>query len=274
VSQEYYRVLALDPFKGSIDPEYENSEFLEAISECGEFLDKPSSRILLDSRNRVGVVSLPISENKTRDIVIKEFRTKGIDKLKSAIISSKASKAWKGGMALFKEGLGTPRPIAYLEKKEGLFLEESFYLSEWVNNAEEIRILFRKLTSDELNRLVKELSKYLSICHKKGILHRDLSDGNILVKKDSADKYLFYTIDSNRIRLKRKIGILSRIKSLIRLGIPADFQRFFLEQYLGTSRIRKGLWLWYKINKSKYTFYNEIKNKLRLRQITQKLKIQ
>jgi serine/threonine protein kinase len=118
------------------------------------------------------------------------------------------------------------------------------------------------------------LSQYLSTCHKKGILHRDLSDGNILVKKDESGKLRFYLIDTNRIRIKKRIGLLSGLKSLVRLGVPFDFQRFFLEHYLGATHVKRFYWFWYRINKSLYSNFVELKKKLRLRQLAQKLKIQ
>jgi hypothetical protein len=67
---------------------------------------------------------------------------------------------------------------------------------------------------------------------------------------------------------------LSGVKSLVRLGVPLDFQRFFLQHYLETPHVKRFPWFWYRINKSLYTQFVELKRKLRLRQLAQKLKIQ
>lgn len=222
----------------------------------------------------MGVISLTHKEGRTADFVIKEFRTQGVDKLKSAFLPSKASKAWRGGVALLERGIETPFPTAYIEKKRRLFLDQSFYLSKMVSEVEEIRFLFRNLPQEELQNLCEELALHLSLCHTKGILHRDLSDGNILVKKDESGEFKFYLIDTNRIRIKKRLGVLRRIRNLIRLGVPRLYQRFFLQRYLGIPEVNQYLWFWYRANKIVFTWYVELKNKLRLKIVAQKLKIQ
>ena len=177
-------------------------------------------------------------------------------------------------MALIERGIDTPPPVAYLERKKGIFLNESFFLAERISGVEEIRFLFTRLLPAKLQKLMASLSQHLSLCHKKGILHHDLSDGNILVRREKSGEYRFYLIDTNRIRIKRRIGLLTGIKNLVRLGIPSELQRPFLDQYLGATPIKKFIWFWYKMNKMTYSNFIELKKKLRLRQLAQKLKIQ
>jgi len=193
----------MPPFKGRIQDAYNYPDFIQAISDCQSLLKEPETEILLDSRNRVGVVALPLPGQKEVDVVIKEFRTRGVNKLKSLFLSGKAHRAWQGGMAMVEIGIETPPPVAYFEKKKGLFLRQSFFLTEMIRDVEEIRSLFRDLPSSELRELLNSLSRYLSHCHEKGVLHRDLSDGNILVKKDESGGFRFYLIDTNRVRIKK-----------------------------------------------------------------------
>lgn len=274
MKQEYDQPLSLPPFKGRIKTSYNHPLFVQEISDCSRLLSDRDTEILLDRRNRVGVVALPQQDESKVDIVIKEFRSRGVNRLKSLFLRGKAVKSWRGAVALVERGIETPPPVAYLERRKGLFLDQSFFLAERVGGVEEIRFLFPKLPPSELRRLLISLSQHLSTCHKKGILHRDLSDGNILVKKDKQGEFSFYLIDTNRIRIKKRIGPLSRIKSLIRLGVPLDFQRFFLQHYLGATQMKRFHWFWYRINKTSYTHFVELKKKLRLRQLAQKLKIQ
>ena len=266
--------LAVPSYKGRIQEVYNTTDFIQAISDCQKLLSDPESEILLDSRNRIGAVSLPLSGQKKMDVVIKEFRTRGVDKLKSLFLPSKAFRAWRGGMALAEKGIDTPHPVAYLEKRKMLFLSQSFFLTERINGVQEIRYLFLGLPPKELQEALVSLGQYLSNCHKKGILHRDLSDGNILVKKEESGEFRFYLIDTNRIRIKERIKPLKRIKNLIRLGVPPGLQRYFLDQYSGKGRIKGFHWFWYRFNKKVYANYVELKKKLRLRQLARKLKIQ
>ena len=274
MKQEYDQPLSLPPLKGRIKTSYNHSLFVQAISDCSRLLSDQDTEILLDRRNRVGVVALPQQDESKIDIVIKEFRSRGVNRLKSLFLRGKAFKSWRGAVALVERGIETPPPVAYLKKRKGLFLDQSFFLAERIGGVEEIRFLFPKLPPSELRRLLVSLSQNLFTCHKKGILHRDLSDGNILVKKDKQGEFRFYLIDTNRIRIKKRIGLLSAVKSLVRLGVPLDFQRFFLQHYLGTTHVKRFHWFWYRMNKSSYTQFVELKKKLRLRQLAQKLKIQ
>jgi serine/threonine protein kinase len=274
MTDEFGVRLELDPFSGRIHPDFNTSGFTVAISDCAALLSDPSCRILEESRNRIGVVRLSLDEERAVEIVIKEFRTQGVDKLKSRFQASKARRAWRGSLALAEAGFGTPLPIAYLEKRTRSFLEQSFFLTEYISDVTEIRILFRELSSDALDQLLRELACYLSRCTETGIYHRDLSDGNILVRKGSNGQNQFFLLDTNRIRCKNKPGTLRGIKSLIRLGIPRDRQKAFLAYYVHRPGLSGWPWLWYRLNKISYTNYVAFKRALGLRKITQKLKIQ
>lgn len=266
--------LNLPPYKGRIQSRYNNPAFLESISDCQGLLDKPSSRILLEGRNRVGSCLLRMADGETQDVVIKEFRILGINKIKSIVLASKACKAWKGSSMLVQKEISTPNPVAYLEARKGLFLDRGFFLTEMVEDVEEIRNLFFSLREKELESLLTELARYLSQCKEKGIIHRDLSDGNILVKRIDEGRFGFYLVDTNRIRYRRHAGMLRSVKNLIRLGIPPAHQRLFLQEYLRPKRPNNFLWFWYKLNKHTFTGYLGFKRRFRLKKIAQKLKIQ
>lgn len=271
--EEFGLPLDMPPFQGKIHPDYRNPRFLEAIFDCHSLLSLPSCEILLDSRNRIGKVELHISETRTRTVVIKEFRTLGVDKLKTAFQPSKALKSWWGASALYQKGFETPCPVAYLEKRTGRFVEQSYFISEMIEKGEEIRYMFPRLEPNKLKELLSALADYLSRIQVEGLLHRDLSDGNILVKRNEKG-YVFYLIDTNRVREKKRVRALRQVKSLVRLGIPRDFQKYFLEQHFKADKLPALIWFWYRFNKVRFTWIIELKKKLRLKKLVQKLKIQ
>jgi serine/threonine protein kinase len=261
-------------FKGWIHPYYNHPHLVQSLRDCHSLFEQPGSKILMDKRNRIGVVRLPFQDGQRIEVVIKEFEPHGIDKLKSYFLPSKAFKAWCGAASLVARQIETPCPIAYLEQKKKGFLHQSFFLAEEISGVEEIRSLFRGLPPLELRNLLASLARHLLNCHQKGILHRDLSDGNVLVKKDQHGDYIFYLVDTNRIRERNKIGLLKRVKNLVRLGIPPADQDFFLEQYLVNSLHKKLPKLWYRWNKKAFASYIGLKKKLRLRQLSRILRIQ
>jgi hypothetical protein len=268
------RPLALEGFKGMIQASYDDPLLRQALGRADGLWSYPGVEILADKRNRLGVFRFALSGGEIRDIVVKEYSSRGVTKLKSPFLPSKAARAWRGALALEEKGLGTAFPVAYFEKRKSGFVCGSFFLSEKIEEGEEIRTLFRRLAAPDLGALVSSLGRHLSLCHDAGILHRDLSDGNILVKKDEEKNFVFYLLDTNRIRLRRKIPRLARVKNLIRLGIPPSAQKPFLEHYFGGKPLGQSLWVWYKINKAVYTGYVKLKRVLRLRQLARKLGVQ
>jgi serine/threonine protein kinase len=274
VKRDFGQTLLVPPYKGRISPHYNHPLFIQAISNCRKILSDPNSEILLDGRNRVGVATIALGEQSSVQVVIKQFFSRGVIRIKSAIFPSKASRAWRGAAYLLEKKIMTPVPIAYLEKKRRLFLEESFFVAEKVDGAEEIRYIFPQLEHSKLRKLLSSLGQYLSFCHNEGVLHKDLSDGNILVKKDTQGDFKFYLIDTNRIRIKKKIGNMKKVMNLVRLGIPLSHQRFFLESCIGELKFKKYLWFGYKFNKMRYSQWIRIKKLLRLKKIARILRIQ
>ncbi len=254
--------LKLESFKGRINPEFCQPDFMKKLKRIESILEEDSHRILMNGRNRIRLVSFPCPEGQHEDIVVKEFITKGLNRVKTIFMPSKARKAWWGGVALVEKNLPTPLPVAYLEKCRSPFIEESIYFSVLEKGGEEIRFLFRRLVPEDLESLVRSLAGHLRGCHEKGILHRDLSDGNILVKKNARGEYEFFLVDTNRIRVKKRLGVLKRIKNLTRLGIPDSFQRHFLAEYFFSEKPKKWAWVWYRLSKKAYTWHVGLKKRI------------
>ena len=168
----------------------------------------------------------------------------------------------------------TARPAAYLERRRHGLTERGYFLAERIAGAEEVRTLFRRLGPAEIEPLLAALAGHLARCHDQGILHRDLSDGNVLVKKDDSGGFVFFLLDTNRVRAVKRLGGYRRAKNVIRLGIPKAFQKAVLLEYPGARRFRRAHWLWYRLNKSVFTFYIGLKKTLRLRKIARILRIQ
>jgi serine/threonine protein kinase len=234
---------------------------------------RTGAEILSEGRNRIVRLSLPLSSGVVADIIVKEYSYRGINKLKSLVLPSKAERAWRGAAALVERGLGTAFPVACLAKKKGGFIERSFFLAERIAGAVEVRGLFRDLPPSELEPLLGALAGFLSAVHAAGILHRDLSDGNVLIRNLDAGRFDVFLLDTNRIRLRRRLGGLARAKNLIRLGVPASHRELFLARYCGgppPAVFR----LWYKINKFVFANYIALKRRLRLRRLARAIRIQ
>src|SRR4030042_2564796 len=115
--REATRRLDLGPYRGEFAAEYNDPLFIGAISHPEELWTRPDAELLLDKRNRVGTVRILLSSGLSRDIVVKEFSSRGLIRLKSLLQPSKEARAWRGALALQQRGLGTGTPPGSLEKR-------------------------------------------------------------------------------------------------------------------------------------------------------------
>lgn len=287
--REFGVKLKAGPYRGRVHPDLDRPAFRHALSSAGELVASASAEVLLDSRNRVVALTLPVDPPRPVEAVIKQFRPAGLQRLKTVVVASKERKAWRGAAACLERDIPTPRPLACLRRRAAGVVVESYYVSERVFGAREIRYLLRELDAERRRQLLAELGPLLRRAHDRGILHRDLSDGNILVAggppppgtprpafmRDDVPgaAFAFYLIDTNRIRLRRRIGWLARVKNLVRLGVPDEDQAFFLDAYFGARAGSAFLRSWYKKRKKNYADYVALKKKLGLRRLARKLKI-
>jgi hypothetical protein len=311
------RPLSLPPFKGEIAEPYATPEFLSLLADPASLLAGPGAEVLLDGRNKVAAAKVALGERGQIDIVVKSFGSRGLTKLKSLVQPSKAAKAWRGARALVAAGFRTAPPIAYLERRTGGFVSESFFVAGRLAGPLEIRGLLRELPREKLEPLLAALAGELARAHAAGLLHRDLSDGNILVEgrafaaevdlrakpgapddsvgkadlvvaDDSVDPvvtaavesdgpaFRFFFLDTNRIRVRRRLGAASRARNLVRLGVPPDLRLFFLKRYAAAAArpLSFGFALRYGLAKGTFTGWIRLKKKLRLKTLARKLKIQ
>lgn len=261
-------------YRGEVSAAFDDPAFIGLLSRPEEVWARPDTEVLFEGRNRVGALRVILTSGMSRELVAKEFCPRGLVRFKSLVQASKAAKAWRGALALEERGLGTASPAAYLEKRKRGLVERSFFFASRVGGASEVRGLFRNLPAADLEVLLAALAAFLRRGHDHGILHRDLSDGNILVGKNERGGHFFYLLDTNRIRVRSRLGRYRRAKNLTRLGIPPDFQRNFLAAYFRPEPLGRAPWLWYRLNKTVFAAYTGAKKKLRLRRLARFLRIQ
>lgn len=129
--------------------------------------------------------------------------------------SSKAKRAYEYALKLLEIEVNTPSPIAYIEQKNCRLLNYGYFISVYEKEYLDIREFMIGIQTDDV--LLNELSLYIAHFHDKGVLHCDMSPGNILYKKVE-NHYLFTLIDINRMEFSPSISNLKRFKSFKRLS--------------------------------------------------------
>jgi hypothetical protein len=263
------------PFRGELDPALRSSEFESALSRLPELVRDPRAEVLLKGRNTVVAVELPLGRERTIACVVKSYRSEGLPKIKTLVQPSKAAKAWRGAVALAAAGFETPRPLAYLERRSGGVIAESYFVAERVPGLPEIRALLRDPGPGGPRPLLEALAGSVASLHRAGLLHRDLSDGNILVRAGGGG-FAFIYLDTNRVRVRRMLGASARARNLVRLGIaPAD-RMFFLERYAAArgEKLSPVFVHFYREAKLAFASWLRVKKALRLKKAARAMRIQ
>lgn len=111
---------------------------------------------------------------------------------------SKACRAFHNGLRLRRLGVRTPEPYAYIEETSRTrMLRRSYFVSEQLHpDYEEIRFVHRR---PDFGPLVEALAGFVADFHRKGVWMKDLSPGNVMVRRLPDGAYHFALIDINRM---------------------------------------------------------------------------
>ncbi|MCX6564942.1 MAG: hypothetical protein NTW38_00710 [Candidatus Aminicenantes bacterium] len=274
------RPLDFPPYRGFVAASDEGADLAAALKDFPGLLRSPTAETLHDGRNKIVAVRL----SADREAVVKIFGARGFHRWKTLVFPSKGLRAWAGAVALEGKGFETASPIAAFERRRGI-ASESVFVAERVRGGREIRELFRESPEPALRRLIVDLAPLLARLHQAGLVHRDLSDGNVLVLDEKpADSgvspsfpgFHFLFLDTNRVR-RRSPSCFGRARNLVRLGVPPALRPFFLDRYAsaaGEAFPRKRFGFYYRAAKRSFEFWLVFKKTFRLRTVARKLRLQ
>ena len=174
---------------------------------------------------------------------------------------SKAARAFRAAVRLAEHGVGTPRPIAFLDRWEGARLIECHYLCEYEESAtsfrDEINRLFRE---DPLARrilsLMETVATAIARMHDAGVCHLDLGNQNILVRRvddDHWDDVRF--IDLDRSWLRESLTLRERARDVSRIDLPSAMLPVFKCMYFGHRRAPREFEKWEAHYRQRFAFH-------------------
>ena len=192
--------------------------------------------VLHAGRNRTVKLVLPGTDGK--EVVVKSFGHQGwFGDMTDHRRGSKALRSFQVAGRLHAAGVGTPAPVAYVERWRGVHLLASHFLSVFSPDL----TCFR----DELNRLYRHdpvCSKVINLLqavadavrgmHAAGVVHNDLGNQNIMLRRTGADTWAdVQFVDLNRARIREAVSLREIARDLSRIALPSDFFRVFTEMY-------------------------------------------
>jgi len=183
---------------------------------------------------------------------------------------SKARRSFEYATILLEKGIGTPLPVAFIEKYNWMGLINSFYVSEQLETELTFRDLDWYRDYPDRENILRQFTKFTFDLHEKEIFFLDHSAGNTLIKKMPNGKYEFFLVDLNRMDFDVKMDFDKRMQNFARLTSKKDmieimseeyakyynepsslifdkmwfFSNQFLEQFLKRRKLKKKLKLW------------------------------
>jgi hypothetical protein len=197
----------------------------EFIKKLPLFFDKEGQSIY-KSRNE-----LKIFENNGLLLNVKRYRKPHfINRVAYTFFrKSKAKRAYENALILLSKGFETPMPVAYLEIRQGGLLKDSYFISFQCPYTRLFREFADGSTVSGREDILQSFGVLLARLHEAGILHLDLSVGNVLFEK-KPDGFHFSLVDLNRMKFK-KIGLVAGCRNFERLRGNNDFFRILTETY-------------------------------------------
>lgn len=186
---------------------------------------------VLDTWNRDNRESGEGNGHKQAALYLKHYRAGCLtDLIKYTLLGSKAKKEWLIGRKILKLGISSGEPIAYGEKRDNGFINDSFLLIKEVPGSKTLEEIlsngvFRKsMGFKEKKLLLERLSLFMLKLHSKAIFHKDIHSGNILlISRNNASNndptsLAIYDelglIDLHSVRLKGLLSNRLRYKNL------------------------------------------------------------
>ncbi len=180
---------------------------------------------------------LKIINYNSIDTIVKSFKVPNL--LRRVIYTyfrdSKAKKSYEYSIKI-KEF--TPSPIGYIEFFSYGLIQNSYFISEKFDYDFTIR---EPLLEDDFpfrDEVFKEFARFTFELHQNGILHKDYSPGNILIKKEN-DSYIFKVVDINRMEFK-ELSLNERLKNFNKLWAKDEYLTTMIKEYALLSDANEG----------------------------------
>lgn len=230
----------------------------------------PRDRLLRKARNAVWTVADPRGSGAS--LVVKQpINIRWYKRIADRHKPAKALRSWNGTAELLRRGIATAEPVAYFESRERGAITRNWFVCEHVHADATVRELFSAYAQGADSHAgitgetaIEALCAFLLKMHGRGVYFRDLSGGNMLVRKHADGSLGFTLIDTGRARFYDHATPLNqRIADLTRAcnKLDGEGRRRFMERYLGA--LGRGFGLRHRLAFGLYDLKVALKRRLR-----------
>jgi tRNA A-37 threonylcarbamoyl transferase component Bud32 len=202
------------------------------------------ANVVKDSRTTtVGMITVA-----GKDVFLKRYNCQGLGyMIKNAFRSSRAKRVWKLSHNCRLRGVPVALPLAYLERRQGRKLVDSYLMTAAVRGPNLKELLAATWSTPRTKReWMGALARQMRRMHDRGMSHRDLKAENLIAQRSDQGQWKFYIVDFDGLR-SRSVSWRRRLKNIARLArdcasnaeITAADQVRFLKCYLGDRETRQ-----------------------------------
>lgn len=237
MTQLTYGFLSIGSYQGNIAPEFDSDILRAQLVHIAEHINKPTSIRL--SKGVDYVLKVPLATpNGEITVALKVFKRQSWLKDRfDRKNKSKAERSYNAARYLLEHNIGTPAPIAWLDRWENNRLLESYFLTIF-QPAICLRdaltdIYYNARNSEPLMELMHLVAPAVKAMHDAKFMHGDMGNQNILLPKNPDGSWAQpQFIDLNRARIfDLPLTDKERAFDLSRPIIPGNYLKFFKHIY-------------------------------------------
>ncbi len=184
---------------------------------------KDSEDSIHKARNEIKIINF-----EGQKLVVKAFK---IPHLLNKIVytffrGTKAKKSYENSIRISSF---VPDAIGYIEFRKLGLLSDSYFISEQFEYDFTIREVILGADFENRENIFREFAKFTYLLHEDGILHKDYSPGNILIKQNE-NNYEFKIVDINRMEFKN-LNTDDRLKNFSQLWVKNEDLKIIIDEY-------------------------------------------
>ena len=236
-NQNRDRLEHIGTYQGYLRGAVQDALAREWLAQLDAHVKSAEATVLTAGRHSNVLLRMPTNHGPV-EVVVKTFACG--DKLELIRSRYRGTKAWRSWLAaeyLCAHGVGTPEPLAWLERCENGYVCESYFVTAYVPDAISFKDALIGLYGEEsdgtkLMALLQTVADAVRHMHAAGFVHYDLGNQNILLRRTGNKTWGEVNfIDLNRGRIRGKVTDRERGRDISRIALPSDFLRVFREMY-------------------------------------------
>lgn len=243
-------------WRGIVLARDENEATLLVSSIHPERIDRPADATTLrNARNAIWTIDDPRAAG-AKLVVKQPVKMHPHKRLFDRFKPSKALRSWNGTAELLRRGISVASPVAWFERENDPGLMQNYYVCEYVPTKFTTRDMISAFAEGETSfagaseeSAYQQLAAYLLRMHGGGILFRDLSGGNILIRTSVGGELDFTLIDTGRIHVFAKpLPLGLRFADLVRIcnKMHPEGRVKFLNIYLAALKKKLRWWQYWR----------------------------